>query len=78
MQKRMARLVKIINETKTKEITMRDLKKSHTITEQDIAELQETFPDTLEVEERKHAKGGRPSTIVRLVGYVPRFRRVLC
>jgi len=68
MQKRMARLVKIINETKTKEITMRDLKKSHTITEQDIAELQETFPDTLELGERKHAKGGRPSTIVRLVG----------
>ncbi|MGB1937738.1 MAG: DUF3987 domain-containing protein, partial [Akkermansiaceae bacterium] len=63
----MTRLAKIINRTDDKEVTMRDLKKSHTINESDVEELQEIFPGVFEVEEREPGKkGGRPSTVVRL------------
>lgn len=63
-QKLFERLVKIIRGAGG-EITLRDLTHSHTITEEDITELQEVFPDALEVVKVQPDGGGRPSTKIR-------------
>ena len=63
--KRFEKVVGILNKSENKEITLRDLRQNHTITEDDIKELQDTFPDTLEIIEKKPPTG-RPSIILKL------------
>lgn len=73
MSKLQERLNKIVSDIgkiegdEPKEITLGVMKKSHTTTEADIRELQYFFPNTLEIVDRKQAKGGRPTKAVRLV-----------
>lgn len=73
MNKLQERLNKIITEIgkikdgEPKEITLGVMRKSHTTTESDIKELQYFFPNTLEIADRKHAEGGRPTKVVRLM-----------
>jgi hypothetical protein len=73
MNKLQERLNKIISDIskiedgKPKEITLGVMSKSHTTTESDIKELQYFFPNTLEIAERRHAKGGRPTKVVKLI-----------
>ena len=66
LQKSFEKVVKLIKE-KDGEITMRDLSRSHSIEEEDIKELQDTFPGTLEIVELKPAGGGRPSHVLRII-----------
>jgi hypothetical protein len=69
IQKQFERIVKIIkkvkSDDKSKDVTMRDMERLHSITKQDIEEVQESFPDTLEMSEIK--TGGRPSTILTII-----------
>lgn len=69
IQKQFERIVKIIKKVKSdgksKGITVRDMVRLHSITERDIEEVQEAFPDTLEMSEIK--TGGRPSTILTII-----------
>ncbi|MGB2402837.1 MAG: DUF3987 domain-containing protein, partial [Akkermansiaceae bacterium] len=55
-----------IEDGKPKEITLGVMLKRHTTTERDIRELQYFFPNVLEIADRKHPDGGRPTQVVRL------------
>jgi len=68
LQKQFERVVQLIKKSENREITMRDMERTHAITKEDIEELQEAFPDVMEIAELKSGeKGGRPSTILRLI-----------
>ena len=47
--------------------TVRDLKRSHTLKEEEISELVNAFPERLEFHQTKGDNGGRPSEKVRMV-----------